>query len=235
MPPPTPLGFDPGQAVIVWRKALLARESIPPDRVRELESHLRETMAGLVEDGLSNEEAFLVATRRMGTPETLAAEFEKEDPAAKWGQRTFWMAFGLLISQIWASLLAPVFKLLGDPRPGLSHAYLISVIAQTLSLAFAFFAFAKVSFSAFAAFVINRTYTRAHLVWLFTVLYLAPFIFPYLWNKLWNGAKSGPFLNAISVDLLTFTGFWPMLTIWLFLRYMPARRVSAKEPPCQTS
>lgn len=41
--------------------------------VAELEDHLREQVAGLVESGLAPDEAFLVAVKRMGSLELLLA------------------------------------------------------------------------------------------------------------------------------------------------------------------
>jgi hypothetical protein len=101
-------GFDREQAITRWRESLLARESVTAENVRELEGHLREGMSGLTARGLSEEEAFLIASRRMGGTETIAAEFEANDPHAKWRHRAFWIVAGLLFGQAWFGLWTTV-------------------------------------------------------------------------------------------------------------------------------
>ncbi len=49
-----------------WRSYLLRRQAIHSVDIAELEDHLREQVAALVKAGLSTDEAFLVAVKRMG-------------------------------------------------------------------------------------------------------------------------------------------------------------------------
>src|SRR2546425_699453 len=103
--------FNLDEKMTAWRQSLLARETFTPDRVRELEAHVRDAITGLTCKGLSEDEAFWIATRRLGPTEALAAEFEKADPGRLWRQRIFWMAFGLLLSQIVFHTTFAVWKL----------------------------------------------------------------------------------------------------------------------------
>lgn len=69
-----------------WRGYLRRRQAIHPVDVAELEDHLREQIAGLVAAGLSDDEAFLVAVKRMGDLDALSREFAREHSDRLWKQ-----------------------------------------------------------------------------------------------------------------------------------------------------
>lgn len=69
--------FDLEKSVRTWTDGLRSRGAFRAEDIVELESHLREEIDGLVKAGLSGEESFLVAERRVGRPEALAAEYAK--------------------------------------------------------------------------------------------------------------------------------------------------------------
>jgi len=69
-----------------WRNYLRRRQAIHSVDVAELEDHLREQVAGLVEAGLSTDEAFLVAVKRMGDLDSLSREFALEHSERLWKQ-----------------------------------------------------------------------------------------------------------------------------------------------------
>ncbi|MDO9694778.1 MAG: permease prefix domain 1-containing protein [Candidatus Latescibacteria bacterium] len=69
-----------------WRSYLRRRQSIHAVDVAELEDHLREQVAGLVEAGLAADEAFLVAVKRMGNLDALSREFAREHSDRLWKQ-----------------------------------------------------------------------------------------------------------------------------------------------------
>src|SRR5690606_41336527 len=52
----------------------------------ELEDHLREQIAALGAEGLSEEEAFLVAVKRLGSIDALTREFAREHAERLWKQ-----------------------------------------------------------------------------------------------------------------------------------------------------
>jgi len=58
--------FNLTNAIATWRQDLAARPGMAPERTRELESHLNESIGVLKQRGLSDEEAFWVAYGRMG-------------------------------------------------------------------------------------------------------------------------------------------------------------------------
>ncbi|HVE77732.1 MAG TPA: permease prefix domain 1-containing protein [Gemmatimonadaceae bacterium] len=69
-----------------WRSYLRRRQAIHSVDVAELEDHLRERIAGLVDAGLAPDEAFLVAVKRMGALDALSREFAREHSERLWKQ-----------------------------------------------------------------------------------------------------------------------------------------------------
>src|SRR4028118_881618 len=82
----------PGPAVSLeeqigrWRSYLRRRQAIHTVDVAELEDHLREQVAVLVDAGLATDEAFLVAVKRMGDLDALSREFAREHSDRLWKQ-----------------------------------------------------------------------------------------------------------------------------------------------------
>ena len=80
-------GLDPLEAQIAqWRGYLRRRQAIRPQDVEELEDHLRGHVAALRGAGLSDDEAFLVAVKRMGALDTISNEFAREHSDRLWKQ-----------------------------------------------------------------------------------------------------------------------------------------------------
>ena len=69
-----------------WRGYLRRRQAIHSVDVAELEDHLREQVAVLVDAGLGTDEAFLVAVKRMGNLDALSREFAREHSDRLWKQ-----------------------------------------------------------------------------------------------------------------------------------------------------
>lgn len=69
-----------------WRTYLRRRQAIHSVDVAELEDHLREQVAVLVDSGLDADEAFLVAVKRMGDLDELSREFAREHSERLWKQ-----------------------------------------------------------------------------------------------------------------------------------------------------
>ena len=101
---PTPRPFNLTYAVSRWRQSLAGSSALDADAVLELESHLRDLIAALMSAGLSEEEAFIVAAKRIGTFEALQEEFAKLNPSAIWIHRATWMLAGIFLFQIIRSL-----------------------------------------------------------------------------------------------------------------------------------
>ena len=69
-----------------WRSYLRRRQAIHTVDVAELEDHLREQIAVLTEAGLTPDEAFLVAVKRIGDLDALSREFAREHSDRLWKQ-----------------------------------------------------------------------------------------------------------------------------------------------------
>ena len=79
-----------------WTRDLASTESVAPDRLQELESHLVDSVLSFREKGLTEEEAFVVASSRIGSKDTLASEFSKSGDVYLWANRVYWMCLGYL-------------------------------------------------------------------------------------------------------------------------------------------
>jgi hypothetical protein len=69
-----------------WRSYLRRRQAIRPVDVEELEDHLRGEVTALRGAGLSENEAFLVAVKRMGALDAISNEFAREHSERLWKQ-----------------------------------------------------------------------------------------------------------------------------------------------------
>jgi hypothetical protein len=69
-----------------WRDSVGRSRGLRGPDVEELEGHLREQIAALRTAGLAEDEAFLVAVKRMGALDDLAGEFAREHTGRLWRQ-----------------------------------------------------------------------------------------------------------------------------------------------------
>ena len=99
--------FDLDQHIKEWRHQLLQRESVALTEVDELEGHLRDTVEELSLT-VQPDEAFLLATRRVGSPDAIALEFSKINGARTWTRRTQWMLAGYLVISLGLGLIGTV-------------------------------------------------------------------------------------------------------------------------------
>ena len=92
--------FDLNRAIHDWRTGLSTSPALLRDSLDELELHLRESIDRLMQKELTQEEAFLIAVRRCGTPQQLQTEFSKygvkESLVVVWFFRTAWIVVGSL-------------------------------------------------------------------------------------------------------------------------------------------
>jgi hypothetical protein len=107
--------YDLNAAVENWRNELAAQPNLASDDRRELETHLRDAIAGFQQRGLNDEESFWLARRRVGQPPQLGEEFIKANPTSVGRERIFWMMIALLIIDFWgdtSGLVADVLRTL---------------------------------------------------------------------------------------------------------------------------
>ncbi|MFB0554235.1 MAG: hypothetical protein ACETWQ_13085 [Phycisphaerae bacterium] len=102
--------FDLNEQIIKWRSNLAQSQTLGNSDIDELESHLREEIENLTSLKLSDEEAFLIATHRLGSTDSLAEEYEKINRGVKFRHRLFWIATGVL-GYFLATYLADAFSI----------------------------------------------------------------------------------------------------------------------------
>jgi len=89
--------FDTNRAIRQWRSHILEFESFSEEDVIELEEHLREEMAVLVDKGSCEREAFAVACRQIGPSNTVEREYGKVNAGLIWRTRAYWLVAGALL------------------------------------------------------------------------------------------------------------------------------------------
>ncbi len=127
--------FNIEQQISGWRNQLANNEGLLPENINELEDHLRESIALLVEQTLSDEEAFLVSIRRIGTNAELSQEFRKVNGDLIWLQRSKWMIYGFLFFQIVFGFWSLFAETLGRYTMLFSSSALVGIILNGMVFA----------------------------------------------------------------------------------------------------
>ena len=134
--------FDLNRAIQLWRESLEQSPAFRRENLDELETHLRDSVAVLQQRGLSEEEAFLVATRRAGSGAILGAEFGKLNARNIWLDRVLWMLVGNMFFWFLNSLLYPIgsgllffsFKEFGAAGASSSNYLYVAIFSATIQL-----------------------------------------------------------------------------------------------------
>src|SRR5215813_15185638 len=74
------------EQIAKWREYLRRRQAVHGADVEELEGHLRDQLVALTEAGLTGDESFLVAVKRMGSLDALSREFARAHAERLWEQ-----------------------------------------------------------------------------------------------------------------------------------------------------
>ena len=138
-----------------WRQYFRRRQAIRPIEVEELEDHLRSQIEALREAGLDDDEAFLVAVKRLGDQDSVSREFAHEYSERLWKQlvvspgasassltqhRDTLLAVGLAIAAAVALKVPELFGLrISGPNPAESF-YIRNVSLFVLPFLAGFFA-----------------------------------------------------------------------------------------------
>jgi hypothetical protein len=91
----TPAPFDLNRALQQWRAGLDQSPAFRRENLDELESHVHDSIAHLRQLGLGEDEACLLALRRVGADAALVAEFAKVNAPDIWLHRALWMLVGI--------------------------------------------------------------------------------------------------------------------------------------------
>lgn len=98
--------FDLEENLRNWRANFHSSETMRGSDIDELEHHVRDSIASLQSKGLSEQEAFAIATHRIGGSELLVGEFAKVNGRHMWSQRAFWMITGVLLFMVFQISIA---------------------------------------------------------------------------------------------------------------------------------
>ncbi|HEU4880875.1 MAG TPA: permease prefix domain 1-containing protein, partial [Longimicrobium sp.] len=148
------------QQIEAWRAHLRRSGAITASDAAELEDHLREQVASLNADGLSDDEAFLVAVKRMGAIDALTREFAREHserlwkqlvlsgdgwdggaaPDAAYGSRRMWVALALAVA---AGVAIKIPALFGIAFKDSDAFYPLNIAFFTLPFIAAYFAWER--------------------------------------------------------------------------------------------
>ena len=90
--------FDLNAAIQNWRQNLSQSPQFRAENLDELEAHLRDAVVAMQGQRLTDEEIFLIATRRIGGVCALESEFAKVNAREVWLNRALWMLLGI---QLW--------------------------------------------------------------------------------------------------------------------------------------
>ncbi len=88
------------EQIALWKKQVARADSLSQSDLTELEQHLRDSITDLQKRGLSEEEAFLIGSTRLGAQDALAIEFSKVNGSYVWRKRVFWMLAGYLVVRL---------------------------------------------------------------------------------------------------------------------------------------
>ncbi|MHB9068542.1 MAG: hypothetical protein ACYC4B_32630 [Pirellulaceae bacterium] len=83
-----------------WKRRFDRMEAMRRDDVAELEQHVRDSIVQLTSKGLNAEEAFLIATHRVGEQGEVGKEFGKVNGGLVWAHRAFWMLAGIVVFEV---------------------------------------------------------------------------------------------------------------------------------------
>lgn len=150
-----------GDQIDAWRAYLRRSRAITGSDAEELEDHLREQIASLRERGLADDEAFLVAVKRIGAIDALTREFAREHSERLWkqlvlsadgagpgaeapssyGSRRMWGALALALAAGMAIKVPALFGIPFDPDASLF--YPINIAFFILPFIAAYFAWER--------------------------------------------------------------------------------------------
>jgi hypothetical protein len=107
--------FNLESAIDVWRSNLIG-SSISGESLLELEAHLRDSIASLRVAGNSEEDAFALASYRLGQANHLAEEYAKTHRDGVWFERILWMLLGAQLFSFLTQVLGVIRGVLTIPQ-----------------------------------------------------------------------------------------------------------------------
>lgn len=223
-------------AIENWKLQLNQHQTMSASDIEELHIHLREEIDILMAAGLSQEEAYVIASRRIGSPGELACEFAKINTVAIWKNRFFWMIIGILILQIFSAcgnFLARGGALIGCQLVGWNalNTGIISAVIQIAVLLCLLVGFyiAAVHFSIFQK-IPKKTLIGiiiAVSALSFLMNHLAGIGFNILIARFYSAEQLGQFSLGCNYAAMGLSVLWPVVWLVLLLWFLPGKARSA--------
>jgi len=123
-----------------WRTAIVRNRAVSESDADELESHLREQLTDLETAGLSGEEAFLIAVRRLGEVDQITAEYAREHSDRLWKQLALPNATSgevlslpvMLGFAAFSAVLVQVFRILSEAEIISTASFIVNLSSSVL-------------------------------------------------------------------------------------------------------
>ena len=130
--------FNLDESIKDWRNDLNKNDVLSLDDLEELESHLMDEITVLKEKDLSEEEAFLVAKRRIGQNDIIEEEYKKVNHNKIWTNKLFYLFFGYICYHLILSLTnmisAFIIILFSISTPKYAYSHSLSKLSFILHL-----------------------------------------------------------------------------------------------------
>lgn len=215
--------FELETAIEKWKEDLIGDGTINMKETLELESHLRDSIVALQTQSLSEQESFLVATRRLGRPTELQQEFEKNNPARRWRHRLFWMLVGSLGLKAVGSTAAAMATIVGTAMAAIGFAgstSAITMIVVMFSLWIAVFeigfckrqqlGFSGESLPSAWLIALGATITVAPLVSAFGRVWQSTLVTPSWFGEVMFYSNNGRYALNLCILLFCFVAMWQL-------------------------
>ena len=107
--------FDLNKVLEDWKAELATQPGVSAENIRELETHLLESINAFRKKGCCDEDAYSKARQKLGSVQQLGAEFAKENLLKVWRDRVFWITTFVFFLQLIDWAIYPVSEHLVHP------------------------------------------------------------------------------------------------------------------------
>lgn len=229
--------FSINEAIEGWKQELAGRQTMTASDIEELEAHLQDEMDSLSIAGLSEEESFLIASRRIGNPESICQEFAKINAAVIWRNRFFWMIMGIVLMQFFstfANFFARGGALIGCQLIGW-NSLTVGVIAAGIQIATMLWLCLGLYFATVKLSVFQRLRQQTRTLIIIAVIALNVLLglgggigYNLLLVRMFGAEKLGQFAIGYNYTAFGLSILWPIvwltLLIWLMPKKTPAEQ-----------
>lgn len=100
--------FNLETSINEWKAQLNKNNTLTNDDICELESHILDEIDSLLLKNLNEEEAFLIASHRLGSTETISSEFTKVNHRSIWLNKFKWFLSGFILISFMENLITGI-------------------------------------------------------------------------------------------------------------------------------